>query len=131
MVINVLVYFSSFIIGIVLGAMATFLSRRIMRDRQIRNAQRKAVRMAAAASNEAKQVLDKAREESSKIKETADADYRERRSELQRQENRVTQKGETLERKLEGLDQRERNLANKEKGAETIRAHLEEARSKQ
>ena len=131
MVINVLVYFSSFIIGIVLGAMATFLSRRIMMDRQIRIAQRKAVRMAAVASNEAKQVLDKAREESSKIKETADADYRERRSELQRQENRVTQKGETLERKLEGLEQRERNLANKEKGAETIRAHLEEARSKQ
>ena len=61
MVINVLVYFSSFIIGIVLGAMATFLSRRIMMDRQIRIAQRKAVRMAAAASNEAKQVLDKAR----------------------------------------------------------------------
>ena len=131
MVINVLVYFSSFIIGVVLGAMATFLSRRVMMDRQIRIAQRKAVRMATVASNEAKQVLDKAREEASKIKETADTDYRERRSELQRQENRVTQKGEALERKLEGLEQRERNLANKEKGVETIRAHLEEARNRQ
>ena len=131
MVINVLVYFSSFIIGIVLGAMATFLSRRIMMDRQIRIAQRKAVRMATAARNEAKQVLDEAREEASKIKSAADVEYRDRRSELQRQENRVTQKGETLERKLEGLEQRERNLANKEKGVETIRAHLEEARNRQ
>ena len=131
MVINVLVYFSSFIIGIVLGAMATFLSRRVMMDRQIRIAQRKAVRMAAAARNEAKQVQDEAREEASKIKAGAEAEYRERRSELQRQENRVAQKGETIERKLESLEHRERNLATKEKGVETIRTHLEEARSKQ
>ena len=131
MVINVLVYFSSFIIGIVLGAMATFLSRRVMMDRQIRIAQRKAVRMAAAARNEAKQVQDEAREEASKIKAGAETEYRERRSELQRQENRVAQKGETIERKLESLEHRERNLANKEKGVETIRTHLEEARSRQ
>jgi len=131
MVINVLVYFSSFIIGVVLGGMAAFLTRRLMMDRQMRIAQRKAARMVAEARNEAKEVLNEARGDANKIKVEAEAGYRERRSELQRQENRIAQKGETLERKLEGLEQRERNLANKEKEVGTIRTHLEEARDKQ
>jgi len=131
MVLNVLVYFSSFIIGVVLGGMATFLIRRLMMDRQIRIAQRKAARMVTEARNEAKDVLNAAREEANKIKAEAETGYRERRSELMRQENRIAQKGETLERKLENLEQRERNLANKEKEVGTIRTHLEEARDKQ
>ena len=131
MLISILVYFSSFIIGVVLGGMATFLTRRVMMDRQMRIAQRKAARMAAEARNEAKGVLNEAREEANKIKAVAETEYRERRSELMRQENRIAQKGETLERKLENLEQRERNLANKEKEVVTVRSHLEEARDKQ
>jgi ribonuclease Y len=38
---------------------------------------------------------------------------------------------ESVERKLESLDQRERNLAGKQKELETVRGHLEEARDKQ
>jgi len=128
---SITVYISMFIIGVVLGAMATYLTRRVMMDRQIRIAQRKAARMVTEARNEAKGVLDEARDEAGKLKAAADSEYRERRSELHRQENRVAQKMETMERKLENLEHRERNLANKEKEAETIRAHLEEARDKQ
>jgi ribonuclease Y len=131
MVLNALVYFSSFVIGAVLGAVATYITRRVMMDRQIRIAQRKAARMVTEARNEAKEVLNSARDEAAKNRAAADGEYRERRSELHRQENRVAQKGETLERKLEGLDQRERSLTNKEKEVENVRAHLEEARNRQ
>jgi len=131
MVLNILVYFSSFIIGAVLGSMAVFLSRRIMMNRQMRITQRKVVRMAAEARNEAKEVLDKVREEANKIRAAAETEYRERRAELQRQENRLAQKVEAVERKLEGLEQRERNLGNREKEVQTIRTRLEEARDKQ
>ncbi len=131
MILNVLVYFSSFVIGAVLGAMTIFLSRRVMMDRQLRIAQRKAARMVTEARNETKDVLHEAREEANKIKSGAESEYRERRSELHRQENRVAQKMETLERKLENSEQRERSLSSKEKEADTIRAHLEEARDKQ
>jgi ribonuclease Y len=131
MVLNTLVYFSSFVIGAVLGAVATYITRRVMMDRQIRIAQRKAARMVTEARNEAKEVLNSARDEAAKNRAAADGEYRERRSELHRQENRVAQKGETLERKLEGLDQRERSLTNKEKEVENVRAHLEEARNRQ
>ena len=127
----VLAIFFSFLIGVIFGGMAAFLSRRIMFNRQIRIAERKAARMIAEARNEAKAVLSDTQDEAKRIKTASEAEYRERRSELQRQENRVSQKGESLERKLEGVEQRERNLAGKEKETESIRAQLGEVRDRQ
>ena len=128
---DILVYFSSFVIGVVLGGMAIYLSRRMMVNRQLRIAERKAARMVIEARSEAKGVLNDAREEVEKIKVQADTEHRERRSELQSQENRLSQKSETMERKLEGVGQRERSLANKEKEIESTRSHLGELKDKQ
>jgi len=127
----VLAIFFSFVIGIIFGGMAAFLSRRVMVNRQIRIAERKAARLVAEARAESKAVLSETRTEADKVKQAAEAEYRERRSELQRQESRLAQKGETLERKLEGVEHRERSLANKEKEIESIRAHLAEVKNKQ
>ena len=127
----VLAIFFSFVIGVIFGGMAAFLSRRMMIGRQMRIAERKAARMIAEARTESKNVLSVVREETEKARLATEAEYRERRSELQRQESRLAQKGETLERKLEGVEHRERNLANKEKEIESIRAHLAEVKNKQ
>ncbi|MEE8419933.1 MAG: ribonuclease Y [Dehalococcoidales bacterium] len=126
-----LAIFFSFIIGVVFGGMAAFLSRRLMFNRQIRIAERKAARIMGDTREEAKKVLNEAREETSKLKTAADTEYRERRSEVQRQENRLMQKNETLERKLEGAEQRERGMANKEKEIESVRAQMVELKDKQ
>jgi ribonuclease Y len=128
---GVLAVFFSFVIGVVFGGMAIFLFRRMMVNRQIRLAQRKASKIEAEANEEAKKTLNEAKREVDKTRAAADADYRERRSELQRQETRLSQKTETLERKLEGVEQRERNLANKEKEAAAVRSELDEIRAKQ
>jgi len=122
---------SIFFIGLIAGGVAAFLSRRMMFNRQIRIAERKAAKMVADARAESKTVLNEAKQEADKIKSTAEAGYRERRTELQREENRLSQKMETLERKLDSVEQRERNLANREKEAESIRTHLGEVRDKQ
>jgi len=122
---------STFFIGVVLGGTAVFLIRQLFMNRQIRLTQRKAVRALAEARNEAKKILNDAKGEADKTKVAADAEYKERRGELQNLENRLTQKTESVDRKLEALENRDRNLANKEKGIDTLRAHLEEARSKQ
>jgi len=127
----ILVYISSFIIGVVLGGVVVFFFRRMAINRQFRAAQRKAARTLAEARLEAKNVLSESKEEVDKIKSVAEVEYRERRSELQRQESRLSAKAETLERKLEGVEHRERNLANKEKEMESIRTHLGEVRDKQ
>ncbi len=131
MVLNILVYFSSFVIGVVLGGMSAFFIRRMVFNRQLRAAQRKAVRMVAEARAEAENLINDAKKEASKVKQAAEAEYRERRAELQRQENRVAQKLESLERKLEAVEQRERNLANKEKEIESIHSQLEEIKERQ
>ncbi len=127
----ILAFFFSFVIGVIFGGMAAFLSRRVIINRQMRIAERKAARIVAGANAEAKESLREAKEESEKARVAAEADYRDRRAELQRQENRLSQKGESLERKLEGVEQRERNLTNKEKEVESIRTHLGEIRGRQ
>ncbi len=131
MTIDILVYVSSFIIGVVLGGAIVYFFRRWAVNRLIRAAQRKAARTVVEAREEAREVTDKAREETEKLKSTAGAEYRERRSELQRQENRLAQKTESLEHKLDSVTQRERALVNREKTIESTRAQLEEAKNKQ
>jgi ribonucrease Y len=123
--------FFSFVIGLVGGAAAAFFSRRIVFNRQIRLAERRAAKMIAEARNEAKNVLTESQEEAKRQKAAADNEYRERRSELQKQENRNNQKSETLDRKLEGLEQRDRNLNNREKEIESIRNQQLELKDKQ
>ena len=130
-IITYLAIFFSFIIGIIFGGMAVFLGRRMVINRQLRIAQRKANKIVTDATLEAKDVLHEAKQEATKLKTTADTERRELRAELQRQENRLSQKNDTLERKLESVEHRERNLVNKEKEMESAQAHLSEIRDKQ
>ena len=122
---------SVFVIGVIGGGAIVFFYRRWVMNRQLRAAQRKAARMVAEARGESQDIVREAKEEADKVKVTAEAEYKERRSELQRQENRLTNKTEALERRIEGAEQRERNLANREKGIETTRANLLELKDKQ
>jgi len=121
----------SFIIGVVFGGMAAFLFRRVMINRQMRIAEKKADRILAEARAESKDLVREARQETEKIKSGVEAEYRERRAELQRQESYLSQRSESLEHKLEDVENRGRNLANKETEIESIRTHLEEVRDKQ
>ncbi len=121
----------SFVIGVVFGGMAAFLSRRVIINRQMHVAEKKADRILAEARAESKDLLREARQETEKIKSGVEAEYRERRTELQRQESNLSQRAESLERKLEDVENRIRNLANKEKEIESTRTHLEEVREKQ
>ncbi len=128
---TIILLIAIFVIGVIGGGAIVFFFRRMVINRQLRIAQRKAARTVAEARVEAKEVLNVAKEESDKIKATSGAEYRERRAELQRQEHRLSQKTETLERRSEGMEQRERNLINKEKGIESIRADLTDVRDRQ
>ncbi len=121
----------SFIIGLIAGVLGAFVSRRVIFNRQIRLAERKAARMVAEARNESKGIIQQAQEDSKNTKALAETDFRERRVELQRQESKLSQKNETLDRKLEGVEQRERNLNNKEKEIDTVRNQLVELKDKQ
>lgn len=128
---EILAILFSFIIGVIFGGMAAFLSRGMMANRQIRIAQRKAAKIVAEARDEAKGILNETKSEADKTRATTDAECKERRTELQRQENRLTQKEANLEHKLEDVSQRERSLTNKEKELESIRVNLTEVKEEQ
>jgi ribonuclease Y len=128
---TLLLYLSSFVIGVVLGGAIVFFFRRMAVNRLLRVAQRRASRIELEAKDEARNITDHARAEAEKIRAAADNEYRERRTEVQRQENRLLSKTENLERKLEGVAQRERQLQNKEKSLDTLRAQIDEAKNKQ
>jgi ribonuclease Y len=123
--------FFVFVIGVVLGGMTFFLSRRLIFNRQLRIAERKAAKMVSEARIEAKDIIQQSQEEAKRTKLTADADYKERKAELQRQENRLNQKNESLDKKIEAVDQRDRNLNDREKGLDDVRAQLNELKDKE
>ena len=89
--------FFGFVIGIVTGGVATFFFRGMMVNRQLRIAQRRVAKITGEAEIGSKHIIDGAKREAEKIKATADADNRERRAELQRQESRLGQKTEAIE----------------------------------
>ena len=124
-------FFGIFIIGAGLGATVTFIWRQVVISRQMRIMERKTSRMMAEARVEAKTLLDEARREGDKIKASAETENRERRSEIQKEEQRVTQKLDSLERKLDAVDQRERGLTSREKELDAVRDSLNELKQKQ
>ena len=97
------------------------------------------------AANEAKRILDEANREAEALKKEAlleakdeihtlrteaELEIRDRRSELQKQENRLMQKEENLDRKDETLDKREQQLEKKEESLVARQQQIEELESK-
>jgi ribonuclease Y len=78
-----------------------------------------------------RETLREAREETTRIRLVIEREHAERRAELLRQERRVQQKEENLERKIEVFEQRERKLAARERSVEQLREETESLRQKQ
>ena len=73
-----------------------------------------------------REALREAREESASFRTTIEHENAERRAELQRQERRIQQKEENLERKIDALEQRERKLQAKDRTLDVTRDEIEE-----
>ncbi|MCL5103725.1 MAG: ribonuclease Y [Armatimonadetes bacterium] len=71
-----------------------------------------------------KEVLLEAKEEAFKVRAEIERENKDKRAEIQRLERRLTQKEETLDRRLENIDRKERTITQKEVDAQ---ARLEEA----
>jgi ribonuclease Y len=131
MVVTTAIYVTLVGLVLILGLLFGYFARQILANQQLRKTQSEAKRLLAEAEAAHEDMLKKAREEAVKVRAAAEADSRERRFELQRLERRFAQKEEKLEHKLEALDRRERGLGNREKEIETVKAQLEEIRTKQ
>jgi len=119
------------VVALVIGGAGGAYGRIWLSGKKLHRAQQDARRIVTDARTTEKEILLEAKEEAIRIKSAVEAENREHRVELQRQERRVARKEEEVTRKAEGLERRERNLNNKEKDLDTLRGQIEDIKKKQ
>jgi len=116
-----------FVAGIAVGIAAGFLLYRLHTKKQLKGAQEQSDKLIKEAFQEAerrkREMLTEAKEEILHLRQDAEKEVKERRSELQRAERRLEQKEENLDKKLENLQKREDEFRQKQ---EDFRSRMEE-----
>ena len=112
--------------GLLIGAIGSYYGRRLVGGRRYEAARSEASQLLEEAKEQRRADLLEAKEEALKIRSTEEAEFRERRSELQRMEHRVSNIEENVERRANNLERRERTLTEKEQAAEELREELRE-----
>jgi ribonuclease Y len=118
-------------LALVLGVLIGYFVRQLVANREIQRTRKEAQKLLDEATTKYNELLLAAREEAVKVANAAEADSKERRLEIQRLEKRSNQKAEALERKLEGIERRERDLEGKRKEADRITSELQTIRERQ
>jgi ribonucrease Y len=99
------------------------------REEEIQAAEANAARIVSEAETRQKELLLEAKEEAIRLRTQAELELRERSNDSQRQERRIIQKEENLDRKVEAFEHRERALTVREQEVEDARSRLEELRA--
>lgn len=99
--------------------------------RKVKAAEQQSEGIIAKAEARRDELVREARAEAKNTRTAAEAEHRERRQDVQRQERRLTQKEDTLDRKIEGADHKERDLRDKERELDDLRDDLKKARGEQ
>ncbi|MFC3882319.1 ribonuclease Y [Bacillus songklensis] len=122
------------LLATIVGAVVGFFVRKSIAEAKIAGAKSVADQIIDEAKREAdalkKEALLEAKDEIHTIRTEAEQDIRDRRIELQKQENRLMQKEENLDRKDESLDKREAMLEKKEDSLAIRQQQIEEMESK-
>jgi ribonuclease Y len=121
----------SLIAGLVLGAAIGYFVRQNVVASELKVRETQVEKLIAEATAKRNELLLEAKDEALKIRQSAENEHRERRAELQRQERRIQQKDENLDRRLETVERRERGLTQKEKDLDIIREEIEQARARE
>lgn len=123
------------LVALVVGGAVGYVLRRATAEAALGSAEAEAKRRVESAQHEAegkqRELLVGAREEVQRLRAEFDREVREQRGEQQRIERRVLQREDVLERKIEGLEQRENGLREKEAELEALRCGVEELRGRQ
>jgi ribonuclease Y len=116
------------VVGLIIGyyvTQNTFQRKFTDSELALREAERQRDLSAKDLEAERKQTQLKVAEEVLRIRAEIEQDQKEARIALSRQEHRLTQKDETLDRKLDGVERRERALNEQEQTLQTKSAQAE------
>jgi ribonuclease Y len=135
---NILFIIIAVVLLIVCSAAAFFLGvayRKRVAEAELGSAEEEAKRIVSEAvkstDNKKKEILLEAKDEGHRLRNEAEREIKDRRSEVQRQERRIQQKEENLDRKMEQLEVKEDNLSKKLKDADERLAETEEIKKRQ
>lgn len=122
------------LLGLIVGAVVGFFVCKSIAEAKIAGAKSSAEQIIDEGTREAealkKEALLEAKDEIHQLRTEAEQDIRDRRAELQKQENRLMQKEENLDRKDESLDKREALLEKRDDSLTVKQQHIEEMESK-
>ncbi|MBI4203062.1 MAG: ribonuclease Y [Chloroflexi bacterium] len=119
------------LVALGLGTAGGFFGRGYVAQRNDTTARSKASHVVAEAEETKKRLVLQGQEEALKLRTAAEQELRDRRTEVQRQERRISQRDEQLIRRSEALEKRERAIGQKERDLEDKEAELEEFKAKQ
>ena len=110
--------------ALLVGLLFGFIIRKVSSERKLGSATEQARKILEdaikGAESTKKESIIAAKEEIFQLKKDADIDIKERRKEVSRLERRVTQKEETLDAKIEGIERKEAKLAEKAAEADRV-----------
>jgi ribonuclease Y len=116
------------VVGLAIGALLGYAIRRSATRNQELEAEQAASKILGDAQAKEKEILLAAKEEAIQLRAQAEQESKARRDEVLRLEQRVANREENLDRKLEALERREAALADREQQQEAVRAQLEDLR---
>jgi len=106
------------IVALVLGVLIGYIVRKTVGEKAIGSAEMQAKNIVLDAENRSevikKEAQKDAKEEAHRIRSDAERDARERREEIKRQEKRMIQKEESLDKKIENIERKEESITQKE-----------------
>ena len=123
------------VVGGVVGFVAGGAHRKKVAEAAIGSATEEAARIVSNAMTEAeqkkKETILEAKDEIHKLRSETEHDLRERRAEVQRQERRIIQKEESLDKKVEAQEKKEELMAKKLKDIEEKEQEVESLKRSQ
>ncbi|WP_422123486.1 ribonuclease Y [Planococcus sp. X10-3] len=122
------------LLGILVGIVVGYFVMKKSNDSKMAGARNSAEQIIEDAKREAealkKEALLEAKDENHKLRTETESDIRERRSEIQKQENRLLQREENLDRKDDALNKREAGLERKDEALAEKQQHIVQMESK-
>ncbi|WP_282019727.1 ribonuclease Y [Planomicrobium okeanokoites] len=122
------------LLGILVGVFVGYFVMKKSNESKMAGARNSAKQVIEDAKREAealkKEALLEAKDENHKLRTETESEIRERRSEIQKQENRLLQREENLDRKDDALNKREAGLERKDEALAEKQQHIEQMESR-
>jgi ribonucrease Y len=119
------------VVALALGFGVGFLVRKVLGQTQAESAEARAQKVILEAEREAerltREALVEAKDEIGAIRRDTEEEFRTRREEVKRQEERLSQKDQAAEAKIDELGRRAEELDDRDRTLQTVRQQLEHA----